>query len=249
MNKKNVLSIFCILLGFTFFAPVTFASPEVLSESWVFSPKAGKLEDMEQAMKKHGEHRDELKDPREWRLYSRVLGDNLDSVSARSFGFSWADMDSYRAWNIEKNPQKHFNEYVDKHIANTHHYLSVLDLENSNWGPEVEYKYVGVTSYNVKMGHRSAVDEDKKIMSDAAKANDWPFNWQWSDSVSGEDSMILAVPFKNWASMAPAETKFAEVLAKHLGDGDKAKELFVRWSSHFESIRYDIYVLREDLMN
>ena len=200
------------------------------------------------ALKKHVQHRKELKDPREWRFYSRVLGDDLDQIAIRSFGFGWQGMDSYQDWSKEKNPQKHWNKYVDKYVANYQHYMSVIDTENSHWGPDVEYKYVGLTSYKVKMGHWTAVNEDKKIMSDAAKAQNWPFNWSWAENVSGQGNLSLAVPFENWASMAPAEMKFSEVLAKHLGDADKAKELFERWSSHFESTSYDIYVLGDDLM-
>jgi len=37
------------------------------------------------------------------------------------------------------------------------------------------------------------------------------------------------------------------MLAKHLGNKEKAKKLLSRWSSHFKSVSYNVYVLREDL--
>ncbi len=249
MNKKIFLPLLTSLLGFILVVPASLAEPQVLAESFVFTPKTDKVEEFEKALKKHAKHRNELEDPWKWRMYSPVLGDDLDKIAVRTFGFGWADKDTYREWSMKKNPQKHWNKNVDKYVANYAHYMSVIDKENSHWGPDVEYKYVGVTTYKIKMGHRSAVNEDKKIMSEAAKANNWPFNWEWSEAVSGSGVLMLAVPYKNWASMEPGETKFAEVLAKHLGSEDKAKEMFERWSSHFESVGYDLYALRDDLMN
>jgi hypothetical protein len=222
--------------------------PEVLAEAWVMVPMQGKSADLDMNIKKHVAHRAELADPRQWNLYSPVFGDNLNVVIARSFGFTWADMDTYRDWNIQKKPAEHFNEFVQPTTQNIEHYLSVIDMANSHWGPDVEYKYVGVSSYRVKMGHQGAMQEDIKLFSDVAKSSNWPYNWSWAQSVTGKGTYSLAVPYKNWAAMAPPEQKFSEMMAKHLGSEEKAKEVFDRWQSHFDSITYDVYALRSDLM-
>lgn len=244
-------SAFTVLFTMLLATPAAMAeekSPEILAETWVMVPMQGKAADLEMALKKHAAHRVELKDPRQWNLYSSVFGDNLDMIAARSFGFTWSDMDSYRDWNNEKKPGEHFNEFVLPTTKNTEHYLSVIDMANSHWGADVEYNYVGVSTYQVKMGHQGAMEEDIKLFSDVAKSSNWPYNWSWAQSVTGKGNFSLAVPYKTWAAMAPPEQKFSEMMAKHLGSAEKAKEVFERWQSHFDSISYDVYVLRTDLM-
>lgn len=252
MNKRNhhLLSVF-VLLHLMLLVPAALAvdkSPEVLAETWVVNAKTGKLQELEQAIAKHTAHRVTLKDPRTWQIYTPVLGNNLDAILIRSSGFTWAQMDEYREWTIEKAPTEHWNKYADPQIKHYEHYLSVEDTANNNWGPEVKYRYVGLSTYVLKPGHRAAMNKDRKLFSDVAKAKNWPFNWDWSDAVSGNGDIYLAVPYQNWASMAPPDETFAEMLGRHLGDEAKTQETLQRWSSHFESIDYNIYALRTDLM-
>lgn len=252
MNNKYLIRLFIpVILSLTLLTPLTFAdnhSAQVLSESYIMTPKEGKSEEFGVAIKKYAKYRDTLEDPRSWRFYSMVLGSRTDEISVRSFGFTWADMDSYREWGSKNDAQKNFNENVGIYIADSGHYMSVIDTQNSHWGPEVKYRYVGVTSYMVKAGHRQAMEMDKKILSDAAKSKDWPFNWEWADSVSGRDMLQLAVPYNSWADMAPPETTFSEILVKHLGSEAEAKEILERWTSHFSTVDYNVWALREDLM-
>ena len=244
----NTIAFFLSLLVLIPNAMAESKSPEILSESWAMTPKSDKVGDFQQALKDHTKHRSELKDPRKWDLYSQILGNNMDTVIARSFGFTWADMDAYAIWSQDKNPVQHFNDAVMPNVSNLGHYLSVIDVANSHWGPEVTFRYVGVSSYHVKQGHQGAMEKDIKLFSDVAKENNWDYNWSWAQGVGSEGNMSLAIPYKNWAAMAPPEQEFSEMMAKHLRSEKKAKKVFERWQSHFDSIEYDIYVLRTDLM-
>ena len=252
MNKlKYGLTTTTAFLSILLFIPNALAehkSPEILAENWVVTPKSDKVGDFEKALKKHAEHRAGLKDPRTWQFYSPVLGDDLDVVIARSFGFTWANMDAYRDWSQEKNSGQHFNDTVMPNVSHLGHYLSVIDQANSHWGAEVTFRYVGVSSYHVKRGHQGAMEKDIKLFSDVAKENNWPYNWSWGQGVSGQGNMFLAIPYKNWGAMAPPEQEFSEMMAKHLDSEEKAKKVFERWQSHFNSIKYDVYALRTDLM-
>jgi hypothetical protein len=251
MNNKCFIRLaITVLMSLTLLSPLSFAddhTKEVLSETWSMTPKEGMAGDMQDGMTKHGKFRDTLKETREWRMYTPVLGNRLDTLAVRSFGFGWEDLDKFREWSAKNDSQKNFNENVDPYVHSYGHYLAIVDTKNSNWGPQVEYNFVGVTSYMVKIGHRQMMEADKKILSDAAKSKDWAMNFMWEESVSGHDLMQLAVPYKNWADMAPPETAFAEMLAKHLGSEAQAKEVLERWSTHFSSISYDIWALRDDL--
>lgn len=250
-TSRCLTSLLILVLTFFYKPLVAFADghqkQEMLAEVWVMTVKAGKAEQLEEGFKKHVAHRRELKDPQSWRVYSPVFGDQLDRYIVRATGFSWADMDTHRDWNNEKNPFKHWQKHGEPYVSDYQHYLSVIDTENSHWPDGVDYRYVGVTTYVIKQGHRMAMNKDKKLFSDAAKANKWPYHWTWGNGVTGLGVLYLAVPYASYADMAPPEQKFSELMAKHLGSEEKASEVFERWSSHFESIHYDIYAYRKDL--
>ncbi len=224
------------------------AKQEMLAEMWIMTPKEGKMQELEAAIREHAKFRRSKQDPREWRFYSPVLGHNLDRIGVRSWGFTWKDMDSYRDWAEKNGIIQHWRETAGQYVDHTHHYLSVADQENSKWGPDVKYRYVGVTSYVPKLGHRGAIENDKKALVEAAKAQNWPYNWSFADQVGGRGEMVLAIPYENWAAMAPPETEFMEMLVTHMGDESKAQELMKSWTSHFEETDYNIWALRKDMM-
>ena len=59
-------------------------------------------------------------------------------------------MDAYAGWSQDKNPVQHFDDMIMPNESNVGHYLFVIDVANSHWGPEVTFRYVGVSSYHVK---------------------------------------------------------------------------------------------------
>ncbi|GAA0858977.1 hypothetical protein [Aliiglaciecola litoralis] len=245
MNNKQfsrlIMPLLASLLLTSPFAMADNHSPQMLAEMWVMTAKDGQAPSLMEAMKKYDADSRKLDNPRDWHMYTPVFGNHLNMIAVRSFGFSWPDMDSYQAWRTEHNMQQKWNTDVHQFVANYGHYLSVVDTENSHWGPEVKFRFVGVTNYKVKMGHWQAMEKDKKTLSDAAKAQKWPFNWEWAKSVSGESMLMLAVPYENWAAMAPPETTFTDVMTKHLGSEEEAKKVLERWTSHFEKTSYDLW--------
>lgn len=223
------------------------ADKEMLAEMWIMVPKEGKQEALEQALKEHVKFRKSKNDPREWHAYVPVLGNKLNRLAVRANQFTWADMDSHDEWATKEGISENWQQTADQYVDHYHHYLAVEDHENSHWGPDVEYKYVGVTSYQPKLGHGSAISDDLKTMAAAARAEKWPYNWAFSWAVGGEGELSLAVPYKNWAEMAPPEQKFMEILASHMGSEDEAKTLMERWAGHFEKIEHNIWERRSDL--
>ncbi|MDX1676456.1 hypothetical protein [Arsukibacterium sp.] len=214
---------------------------EMLAEMWQMTPKAGMNQAFENNFKAHIEHRQKLGDPRQWHVYTPVLGDELNKYLIRSCCFEWKEMDSYQQWVKEKDPMTHWNKNVDDKVAHYGHYLAVMDMANSHWPDGVTANYVGVTYYMIKPGHGSEVKAAVKIISDVAKAHNWPYHWSWSYTVSGEPGMHLAIPFENYAGMAPPEQKFNALMVKHLGGEDKAKAFWQTWASHFDKTSYNIY--------
>ncbi|AZG36286.1 MULTISPECIES: hypothetical protein [Shewanella] len=247
IQKRWFPSLFiALIVGVMLLPPLAWAK-ESLSDSWIMTPKDGKSMEFEQAFKKHVARRAELNDPRSWRVYVPVLGDELDRYVIRSCCFGWQGFDEYRQWSEDKDPMTDWQKNVDKLVDKYEHYFSMMDMDNSKWADELTYKYVGVTHYTVKQGHWRAMEEDKKILSEAAKVQKWPYSWSWESSVGGASVLMLAVPYKSYAEMEPPETGFAKMLAMHLGSEDKAKQTLERWASHFESTHYALYEWREDL--
>lgn len=80
-------------------------------------------------------------------------------------------------------------------------------------------------------------------MSSAAKEQNWPYNWAWGSSVTDSGTVYLAVPYENYASMAPPERSFMDVLAKHFKSEKEAKKIMEEWTSHLESTSYNVYRL------
>jgi hypothetical protein len=218
-----------------------------ISTTWVFVPKAGQSADFEKAFKKHGAYRKSMKDPRTWNVYKADMGSKMNAYIVRSCCESWSDLDDYRQWHTKSKVIENWRKNVGKYVAHFERNRSEADFKNSNWPADLKYKYVGVNTYKVKLGHYEALEKDKKTFSDAAKKENWPYNWFWDVNVNGQSKINLAIPYMNYGDMAPPEVKFSEMLAKHLGSEKKAKEVLKRWSSHFESILYNVYVLREDL--
>lgn len=224
------------------------ASEEMLAEMWVMVPKAGKMRELEQALKEHLKFRQSKNDSRDWHIYSPVLGHKLDRIAVRANNFTWEDMDSYKDWSKNNNVSQHWEDKAGQLVEHYHHYLAIEDRENSHWGQDVSYKYVGVTNYLPKIGHGEAINKDISMLSDAAKKQGWPYHWSFSRAVGGQGELTLAVPYENWAAMAKPEESFAAMLAKHMGDENKARESMERWASHFQKIDYNIWSLRSDLM-
>ncbi len=219
----------------------------LLAEMWMAEVKPGTHADFEKKFKDHINERVKLEDPRAWHVYTPVLGEHLNRYLIRYCCFEWKDADSYEQWGMEKHPNKHWNKHVDKYVQRYGHYLEKMDVKNSRWPKGVEANFVGVSHYLVKMGQWEGMKEDMAIISTAAKENNWPYHWSWSFPVSGTPSKQLVIPFKNYADMAPPEQKFSEIMVKHLGSEEKVKAFWQRWSSHFETVEYNIYRYRKDL--
>ena len=218
-----------------------------VSNVWIFVPKAGQSADFEKGLKKHIAYRKSMNDPRTWHVYQAVTGPHMNSYIIRHCCESWSDLDDYRQWNTKSKATENWRENVGKYTAHFERNLSEADIKNSNWPADLKYNYVGVNTYHLKLGHNEAIVKDKKTMSDAAKNENWPYNWFWEDYVNGKLEMSLAIPYMNYGAMAPPEVKFSEMLTKQLKSKKKAKELLKNWLSHFKSISYNVYVLREDL--
>ncbi|KAA3644441.1 MAG: hypothetical protein DWP95_04445 [Proteobacteria bacterium] len=218
----------------------------IIADSWVMVPKAGHEDQFEAAIKEHMAMRAEKGDSRQWHTYVPITGDNLNHYVVRSCCAEWAEQDSYREWS-RQNTIEHFNDTVHPHVQSYSHNFSEINRKSSNWGDDVKANYVGVTHYKVKMGSGRQMNKSIKEMSALAKDNNWPHHWSWSYPVAGSFTVNLAIPFENYAAMAPLEENFYDFIVKTLKSEKKARKVFDDFTGAVESANYQIYRHRKDL--
>lgn len=228
-------------------APVFADSHENVADSWRVVVKDGHDQEFEEAYKAHLKHRKRKGDTRAWKTYAPILGDDLNHYVIRYCCVSYAEMDGYRAWSVDKKMNDHWNDNVDPHVESYRHYFSELDLENNNW-PEEDpgYTMFGVTQWKVKSGRGGAAAAAKKSLSDHAKDGGWPRNWAWSDRIGGKDVLTLVSPYMNYADMKGPEGGFVGFLAGRVGE-EAAGKMLSGFSENFHGSSYTVYRLMDEM--
>lgn len=247
---KSTFYILLVLIAICILPSKAYAYKQetVLSESWIVVAKPGKTAELAFAISEHATFRKSLKDPKSWQVYTPVLGDNLNAFVIRSCCTDWAGMDEHEQWDMASKASEHWNKTAGSLVGKYIHNFDKWDMSVSNWPDNTEHKFVGLTTYRVKIGHWRDMKADMKLMSEAAKAQKWPYRWAWGHSIAGEGELKLAIAYTNFAAMEPPEKSFSSMLAEHMGSEEKAAELIKRWLSHFDHIEYNIYRLRLDII-
>lgn len=250
---QTIRSIIAVaVLGLFLAAPLAAQdAPPRLSEMWTMVPKADQAEAFYDGLRAHMDVRAEHGDPRTWRAYTPMLGENLNVVGVRSCCFSWADMDAYRKWSMD-NPDvnEHFQGHVAPYVESFGHYISEISWGNSNWksgwGP---YRYFGATQFKLKPGHAGTFDAARDKISQIAINQGWATEehpWMWAREV-GSLTETVVVPYKNYADMEAGDQNFFEFLSGVLGSEEAADALFKDMGNSVEEQSYQIWELNENL--
>ena len=223
-------------------------NPNSLADIWIVIPNAGQQEAFQTAFKKHLAFRVAKGDPQNWKTYVPIVGDNLNRYVVRFCCTKFNDIENYNKWESDNKVQDNWNQYVDQYVAKYEHYFSRVDAENSQWPKDSShFKYFAVTHYNEKMGKGKSIETGKKLISDTAKAMNWPYSWSWGWQIGGRGGLTLVIPYKNYAGMTPPEKSFTKAMKEHLGDDAKVDKIFKQWASNFRSTSYTVYRLVDEL--
>ena len=252
MLKKKLFSGFTILVFMTmalFAVNAEDAAPppnENIAESWTMTPKAGMANEFETALKAHMDFRASKADPRQWDTYTPYVGDDLGFYVVRSCCASWAAIDGYSQWQNDAGTQAHWNANVDQYVASYAHAFFAVDMENSNWKSNPDYRFVGVTNFKPKRGSSEALNSAIKQMSTHAKEGGWPRSWAWTWQIGGNGGLSLASPMMSLAEMQQ-DQPFSKFLAEKMRSEKKAKALLKEYNEQFEESSYTIYAHRKSL--
>lgn len=220
-------------------------NPPNVASVWVMTPN-GDPAVFEAALKTHGEWRAENGDPRDWHIYTVEAGEDFGKYYVRYCCFHWADQDAYQQWAAESGALQAYNDSVAPLVGDVGHHFQVVDIENSNWAPGLEPALVGVTTWTPNPAKSVQMGATMAQLSQLAKDKEWPYNWAWFRSLGGEANLSVAVPYANFAAMAPPEKTFFEFAGEHMGE-EEAAAMFNQFNESFWDSEYTIYRLRPDL--
>ena len=254
--RNRISSLACLLLAAGFFSLSASAAnhdesdnQEVLADVYIVQAAAGQHEKFEEGIRKHLAFRNSKDDPREWHVYSPVLGKNLDYYIIRSCCTTWADMDSYRNWSQEAGVSADFEKNVAPYTADQYsHHISAIDTRNSRWPDDVgDPAYVGVTRYYPKQGMYGSINRSLSEFMEYIDKGEWdrPHSVSWT--VGGKPMMSIANPFDSFADMKEPSPSFFEMVAEQVGGPDEAEKRFKAWADNFHGSSYTVYAHRPDL--
>jgi len=237
--------ILSLLTGLFCLAPLSILaqdSPAPLAEVWIVTPKAGQTVDFQTALKAHVAVRKSHGDPRDWQVYTSIVGDKLNQYTIRNCCVNWADLDNFDRWD-KSNPDVlgDWYENVAPYVEKLEHYFSESDWANSNFKPENgPFRYYAVTDWKLKNGMEADFEAAKGTMSQIAINQGWASaerNWIWMTQIGGYPIASVVVPHKNFASMASGGETFSEFLAKHMSSGEAAGALMKKFTSSTTSTK------------
>jgi hypothetical protein len=254
MTKRPVKYIIAVFVALALMLPaITQAAdaPPPLAEMWMVTPKAGHGAEFTKAMAEHMAFRSEHGDPREWEVYTPVLGEDLNRYAIRFCCFSWADQDKYDAWQDGATEiNEHFQENVIPHTDTWAHYFEAMDWGNSNWvQSDTEYRFYAVTEFNITPGEGQDFTEARTKMSQIAIDQGWANEnrlWIWASTIGGKSQESIIIPHVNYASLDRGEETFLTFLSKHMG-ADEAAEMMEEFSASSWSTNFQIWEFQKSL--
>lgn len=221
--------------------------PPNIASVWKMTPKdeVGTAA-FEDAMRTHMAWRRENGDKRSWQVFTIRTGGDLDDYYVRACCFIWADQDAYEKWSYDNNVANTYQEQLGIHVEELSHVFQEIDMENSNWEEETPFYYIGVTQFTPNPAKQMQTGQTVAKMSQLAIDKGWDYPWAWYSTIGGEDNLMLASGFRNFADMAPPETNFSAFAAEHMGEED-AMAMLEDFGEGFWTSTYSIYRWREDL--
>ncbi|MGE5232932.1 MAG: hypothetical protein ACM3OB_02385 [Acidobacteriota bacterium] len=221
-------------------------APGDLVSTWVFWPKAGENAALEAGIKAHAAWRKSAGEGLHWDVYQPVVGKDLSTYVIRAEGLHWSDFDREDAWEQSSGALAKYMEQMGVHVDRVEHYIGQLDMANSMWQENPNYRYYAVSAMVARPGMHgdivAGLAKVHKTLSDKKWSHSYGIEWQ----IGGGEAMFLVEPFVNYAGMAEPDPSFMKVMSEALGAADAAATM-KQLSGSFSSSDYTIYVHRPDL--
>jgi hypothetical protein len=222
-------------------------APGNIATAWLIWPKAGQSSQFEAAIKKYAAWRKTAGESFHWNIYQPVVGKDLGYYVIRSGQHNWKDMDTNAAWEMKADANGEYDRQVGPYTERAEHFFGESDPKHSHWIESSDYKYFGVSSYQKVSGTYAAREEALNKIQKAVDDEKWPYPYEISDVIGGDNHMQIVTPMKSYADMADPDPSLMKILAKSLGSEEAAAATMKQFGSTVERSSYTIYVHRADL--
>ena len=219
----------------------------VVTEGYVVHVEGSHVSAFEEGLRRHNEFHAERGESWAWLVWSNATGAVGDYVIMTP-GHDWADFDD-RPVPYDEDAA-HFYETAGSHAASVTAMMweDLPDVSRlpgeADWAPAL----VQVYDFELLMGHERAVMEMITKFKDAADAAQWPGQFGWNRSLSGDGPPTISVfvPQANWAGFGAEMDDVWEVMTAHHGE-EEAMRLMRGFEQGVRPLSSRIWMFRADL--
>lgn len=209
-------------------------------------PKAGMVQEFEEAAKSHMDWHRQENDPWQWHIWQYETGEQLGEYLAITQGHRWEDFDAHADFIARDNADAgtRMGPYMESMSA----WYSRFLVDLSHWPADLSPSLVFVIMHRVKPGKVAQLNHAIERIHKALQEANWPHHYLWERVIVGGEGPIFNVvlPMNQWADMNPPETPFEAAIEKAVGRRE-AESLLRSFLESIEGQRTEILRYRPDL--
>ncbi len=238
MQIKKVLSLVTSLLMLVTVSTVIAQDSEEndgLAQIVRVTAKAGHEKALEDAITNYHHYMGDKEGAWRYQWYSITTGPDTGSYIARSGSHNWEDFDAENDWGEAAGDK--FAADVQPHISTLVASIARTDPDLGSWPESMEgYKYFQLTNWHIRQGQGNAFNEGLKKIDGILQSGGFPSHYAFVRTVSGGhgNPILLVLPRKSYADMAPKEPSFIDIMNKALGEED-AQTFLAEWSQTYKA--------------
>jgi len=212
------------------------------------TPKDGQGPALEKAITAYHHFMGDKAGALRYQWYAIASGDDMGSYVARTGDHNWADFDAEHDWDAAAAEK--FASEVAPLVANTRFVYTVEERDWGMWPESIDgYNLFSVTHWYVQDGQMGAFRAGLGKIDAALKSGGFTGHYGIASIASGDhgNPMVLVIPSKGFAEMAPIEPSFMSVLAKGVGGPEAAGKLLSDFGATYKTGRSYLLRARPDL--
>ena len=190
------------------------------------TPKDGQGPALEKAFTDYHHWMGDKEGALRYQWYEIVSGDEMGSYVARTGGHNWADFDAKHDYDAAAEAK--LNTEMRPLMAHAR-WVYTVDERDLGMLPEnmADYTLFSVTHWYVQPGQMGAFRAGLGKIHAALKAGQFAGHYSIVSVQSGGhgNEVVLVLPYKNFADMAPKQPSFMDVLSQAVGGMEAAGKL------------------------
>ena len=244
---KRVILIFCLISVMSFDLPVTAQEGGNIAAVYCTKAQPGKLAQFEEAAKKHMAWHGEKNDPWAWAAWNITTGPNAGQYCWGSFGHTWADFDNPGVSDQEDSADWQTNGamYEEGGTATARFWRRLPGVSHPSGGEESMHSVLFFqTHFGRDEAFMGVIAEFHQAIQRAEVG--WNYDWYMLENGGTMGTFALALPYENFAAMAPTGKNFPQILEEAYGKPG-ADALLAKWRKVVKAGRTEMSQGRPDL--